>query len=125
MFYFLTTKDMVFSPDAILRGKRIFDAEFERIVSNLENAKEIGNGFHDLKPFFKYPKRGEIDIIGFRDFSVVGIEIKTNGDNNLYKQIRNFFNYADVEFPEMNPEMYCFNGKVGLYLLERRKGSCR
>ena len=108
-----------------MRGKKIFDAEFERIVSNLEKAREIGNGFHDVRAFFKYPKRGEIDIIGFRDYSIVGIEIKTNGDNNLPKQIRNFFNYVDDEFPEMKPEMYCFNGKVGLYPLERIRGLCR
>jgi len=119
---------MFFSSDAIIRGKKIFDAEFERVVRNLERAKEIGNGFHDVTPFFKYTKctkRGEIDILGFRDYSVVGIEIKTNGNNSLTKQIKNFFNYAEEEFPEMRPKMYCFSGKVGLYPIERCKTVCR
>ncbi len=121
-YYFMLTGEMEFTPQMINNAESLFNGNLNVTLRNLENAKKLGRGFHDIEPFYNYkvyPQNGEIDIIGFRDYSIIGIEVKLNGMDGVKKQIKRFHDFAGSKYPEKLAETYYFSAKNGLYLVER------
>jgi hypothetical protein len=129
LFYSMLMGKRTISPEALERGENIFnsdDSEFDDVLRNIINAETyLDKGFKDVKPFYRFYKNGhergkvegEIDILGFRKDELIGIEVKPIGMVGLANAVETFYKNANKLIRYCKPEMFFFNGKNGLYVI--------
>jgi hypothetical protein len=106
--------------DIAMEGARfLFDGERKMILRNLENAsKKLGNGFRDTEKFFRYRKElYEIDVVGFDERQIVGVEVKYDSGHYV-RQLTRFMDYAEVRYPMLRRKALFYSGRSGLYLIK-------
>ena len=121
--YDMMEKGELVMSDAAMEGARqFFDGERALILRNLDRAsKKLCNGFHNNQKFFRY-KKGlyEIDIIGFDDSSVVGVEVKYN-TGHYVRQLSRFVDYAQGSYPSLKKKALFYSGRSGLYQIKGKR----